>query len=72
MGKKIKENTKSCSSEETIDNIQMISKELKKVDETKYKKQKWISMELQGGFKKLKPPMFDGIWRGCEGLVIKY
>ena len=38
----------------------MISIELKKHDETKYKQQKWISMELQGEFKKLKPPMFDG------------
>ena len=39
-GKKIKENTKSCSSEETIDNIQMVSGDLKKDYETKPKKQK--------------------------------
>ena len=38
----------------------MISKELKKDDETKYKKQRGISMELQGEFKKLISPMFDG------------
>ena len=31
-----------------------------KDDETKYKKQKGISMELKGEFKNLNPPMFDG------------
>ena len=38
----------------------MVSKELKKDDETKYKKQRGTSMELQGEFKKLIPLMFDG------------
>ena len=38
----------------------MISREIKKYDETKHKKQKGKSMELQGGFKKLKHPMFNG------------
>ena len=38
----------------------MISKNLKKYEETKTKKHKEISTELQGEFKKLKPPTFDG------------
>ena len=46
MGYKSKEDTKNCSSEETIENLWMISRELKKDDETKYKKQRGISMEL--------------------------
>ena len=56
---KRKENTKSCSSEETTDNIRMISGNLKKDDETKSKKQKERSKELQGEFNKLKLPMFN-------------
>ena len=38
----------------------MTYREIKKVSETKYKKQTRIYMELQGEFKKLRPLMFDG------------
>ena len=58
--KRRKEDTKSCGSEETTDNIQMIFGDLTNYDEMKHNKQKGRSMDLQGEFKKLKPPMFDG------------
>ena len=38
----------------------MISRELQEYDETKHKKQKGIPVELQGEFKRLIPPMFNG------------
>ena len=59
-GKKRKGNEKCYRSEETIDNLHLTTRELKKDDERNYIQQKGKYDELQGEYKKLRPPMFDG------------
>ena len=58
--KKRKGAVHSGSSEETTDNIPVTTPYLKKHNDLKFEKKKEKPMELQGEFKKLRPPMFDG------------
>ena len=41
-------------------NLHLTTQELKKDDEMNYIQQRGKYVELQGEFKKLRPPMFDG------------
>ena len=69
--KRRKGDVKSYSNEETTENIHITTRELKKEDEMNYKKQKEKPMELQGEFKKLRPPMFDGEYEeATEGWLL--
>ena len=52
--------TQGDSSEETIENIPVNISELRKDKEIKVGKQKEHPVEMQGEFKKLRPPTFDG------------
>ena len=59
-GKKRKSAIQGDSSEETTENIMVIVQDLQKEKNIKVEKQKEHPVELQGEFKKLRPPTFDG------------
>ena len=58
-GKKRKGAIQGDISEETTDNIHVITQNLKKDNDIKFENQKEKPVGLEGEFKKLRPPMFD-------------